>query len=128
MQSKEHRVADYLAEAIASNLPVDVFAQNRGGDFWYKVYLFTPYGVLKSDTGGEHLELKRDALRVIQRRALARVSLPSLMANWQRFGVWERSRPIGTELVRWWEACGVIRVVENAYRDARQMRAKARWN
>jgi hypothetical protein len=119
---------EYDTAMMAAGRPVDIFAQTRGGGFWYKVYLFTPYGVLKSDTGWEHLERKHFALRVIKSQGLARVSLPSLMANWQRFGVWERRRPMGAALVRWWEACGVIRIVENAYRDVRQMRAKARWN
>jgi hypothetical protein len=115
---------EYDTAMMAAGRPVDIFAQTRGGGFWYKVYLFTPYGVLKSDTGWEHLERKHFALRVIKSQGLARVSFDALMANWQRYGVWERSRPIARGVAALvgvlWDCPGCGPCVLGREADARQ--------
>ena len=125
---KERAVVHALATAIVQDLPVTIYAQTRGRDFWYKVYFVIPDGILKSDTGGEHLERRRFASRVIQTENLTVVPLNALMQNWQRYGVWEISRPIGAALLRQWEAREARRSMAQAVRHADPMRGNARWN
>ena len=131
-ERRERQVTDYLLWAIEARAPVDVYAQIRGGHFgshfWYKVFFLTPHGIWRSDTGGEGIERKRFALQIIQRQELTRVSLDALMQNWQRYGVWEISRPIGAALLRQWEAREARRSMAQAGRHADPMRGSARWN
>ena len=95
------RVTQSLLDAIARHEPLDLYAQTRGGDFWYKVYIFAPRCVLRMDTGGESAQTRRRAWATIEHARLTRVTLDALMHNWQHYGIWPR-RTIGLLLYDAW--------------------------
>jgi hypothetical protein len=100
-QSKEQRVIEYLYNAIATGSDVEIYAPIDCRDFIYKVFCFSPFGVLGSDTGYERIVSRTFAKRVIRHQDLSQVSLNDLMCNWLRWGVWS-SRPISAALLQHW--------------------------
>jgi hypothetical protein len=95
------RVVQSLLAAMAQHEPLEVYAQTRGGDFWYKVYIMAPRGALRMDTGGESVRTKQRARATIRHEQLQSVTLDALMTNWQQYGIRPR-RAIGLMLYEAW--------------------------
>jgi hypothetical protein len=106
--SKRGQARRMLALLLSAPAQTEIYAQTmrdpdtREEQFWYKVYFFTPAGVLKSDTTGDFLTTRQEARRVTRAQGLKRVPFEVLMRNWQAHGLWEKSRPISERLLRDW--------------------------
>jgi hypothetical protein len=95
-----------LEWAIMSNDSVDAYAMTSLPGFWYKVYVFTPDGVLRLNTVSERLVTARWAWAAIQgsqrnKHPLHQTTLEAVLRNWHRHGVWD-SRPLGVPLLWAW--------------------------
>jgi hypothetical protein len=95
------RVVQSLLDAMARQEPLEIYAQTRDCDFWYKVYIIAPWGVLRMDTGGEGVQTRPRAWATIRHARLHRVTLDALMENWHQYGIWPR-RTIGLMLYTAW--------------------------
>jgi hypothetical protein len=99
-------VIHYLEWAILSKDLVDAYAMTSLSGFWYKVFVFTPEGVLRLNTASEHLVTVRWARAVIQgsqhkQYPLRQTTLETVLHNWQHYGVWS-TRPLGVPLLGAW--------------------------
>ena len=100
---KLRNIMGSLEWAIMCNDLVEVYAMTSLTGFWYKVFLFTPEGVLRLDTVSERLVTVSWARAVIQGSQhkpypLRQTRLETVLHNWQRYGAWD-TRPLGVPLL-----------------------------
>jgi hypothetical protein len=100
-RARVRRVVLDIFAALRDGQELEAYAQIKYG-FWYKVYIFTPHGVLKVDTGSERLEAKAFAKRVIQVRDLRPVPLSAVLNNWEMGGFWPSGRPLMVLVLDMW--------------------------
>lgn len=104
----QQKVLEFILDAVTgktSNV-FPIYAQtdtDPDDKFWYKVYIFTPYGIWKSDTSGEIFERRDHAKYVIKSERLKPVTLQDLMHNWDTYHLWEERRPFSATLLQYWK-------------------------
>jgi hypothetical protein len=99
-----HAIVRCIQEALQGcDDRLETYAQINHG-FWYKVYIFTPFGALRLDTGDERQVPPMEAREVVRMDALRRVPLRAVMANWETTKLWEDKRPLGALLLHTWQA------------------------
>lgn len=105
VQTRCRKVVDVVVTAIVTpgEARLRIIATTPPQDFWYKVFFFTRYGVLRTDTARESLELGDHPRYVCRSEKLREVLMDELMQNWQQYGIWPDRRPLGTQLLALWQ-------------------------
>jgi hypothetical protein len=91
----------HLFRELVAIADVPTYAQIKHG-FWYKVLFFTPYGVIKTDTGNETFLTSKEARFLVRTQDLRLVPLTAVLENWDTGDFWSDGKPISTLLLETW--------------------------